>query len=267
MLTERIHKKTGFTLVELLVVISIIALLLAILMPSLQKAREQGRKVVCMSDFKQLGLGLFMYSNDNKGRWPSKFNVPASDPLASMNGTPIIYYSSWQLALGDKNNPDNTTVTSFQSRLRPAFLDLLTPSYISNYKVYFCPGASKNKSLYPPLVAWNYTISGRGQNIVAGQWTYQSYWIDRSAKAKGMTQQELFQSSFQSLWAAGVSGQKGLKPLFSDLYYVYSNNNKPVPQMTWHMDGESLLFTDGHVDFIKTNSEWFAPFQVDPSFR
>ena len=51
----------GFTLVELLVVISIIALLLAILMPSLKRAREQAMTVVCMSRQKQLGLGFMFY--------------------------------------------------------------------------------------------------------------------------------------------------------------------------------------------------------------
>ena len=60
----------GFTLVELLVVISIIALLLAILMPSLSKAREQARRVVCLSNLKQLGLAMEMYLEDNRELYP-----------------------------------------------------------------------------------------------------------------------------------------------------------------------------------------------------
>lgn len=58
-------KKKGFTLVELLVVISIIALLLSILMPSLQKAREQARAVVCKSRLKQLSLVIEFYKEAN----------------------------------------------------------------------------------------------------------------------------------------------------------------------------------------------------------
>jgi prepilin-type N-terminal cleavage/methylation domain-containing protein/prepilin-type processing-associated H-X9-DG protein len=59
----RRHK--GFTLVELLVVIAIIALLMAILMPALHRAREQGKRVVCLSDCKQLVLAWMMYAEDN----------------------------------------------------------------------------------------------------------------------------------------------------------------------------------------------------------
>jgi prepilin-type N-terminal cleavage/methylation domain-containing protein len=68
---RKIGVKSGFTLVELLVVISIIALLLAILMPSLQKAREQGRKVVCMTNLKQQAYALLLYTEDNNGKLPT----------------------------------------------------------------------------------------------------------------------------------------------------------------------------------------------------
>ena len=61
---------SAFTLVELLVVISIIALLLSILMPSLQRARAQAKKVVCQSNLRQLNLGLTLY-NEDYGRLPN----------------------------------------------------------------------------------------------------------------------------------------------------------------------------------------------------
>ena len=60
-------KKKGFTLVELLVVISIIALLMAILMPALGRIRRQAQAVVCQSTNRQLAVSGLMYSNDNGG--------------------------------------------------------------------------------------------------------------------------------------------------------------------------------------------------------
>ena len=62
-------QKKGFTLVELLVVIAIIALLLSILMPSLNKVRDQARSVVCKSNLKQWGLIAGIYTNGNNGNY------------------------------------------------------------------------------------------------------------------------------------------------------------------------------------------------------
>lgn len=60
----------GFTLVELLVVIGIIAILLSILLPSLGRAREHARAVVCANSEKQIAAAIFMYVNDNLGQLP-----------------------------------------------------------------------------------------------------------------------------------------------------------------------------------------------------
>ena len=64
------HKRQGFTLIELLVVIAIIALLMAILMPALQKVREQGRKIVCSNNQKQIGISFHMYGSDYDNKLP-----------------------------------------------------------------------------------------------------------------------------------------------------------------------------------------------------
>ena len=63
------RRPRGFTLVELLVVIGIIALLISILMPALTRARDQAIRVQCMNNVRQLLVGCHMYVNDNKQYW------------------------------------------------------------------------------------------------------------------------------------------------------------------------------------------------------
>ncbi len=63
------RRTKGFTLVELLVVIAIIALLIAILLPSLARARELAKRTVCGTQLKAIGNAAVMYGNDNAGSW------------------------------------------------------------------------------------------------------------------------------------------------------------------------------------------------------
>ncbi len=77
-MTSRSQSHHGFTLIELLVTISIIALLIALLLPALNRARSVARKTACLSNQRQLGIAYFMYANDSDG-----YVIPMTVPGAS----------------------------------------------------------------------------------------------------------------------------------------------------------------------------------------
>jgi prepilin-type N-terminal cleavage/methylation domain-containing protein len=67
----------GFTLIELLVVIALIAILAAMLLPALASAKEKGKRIACLSNLKQIGLGLTLYTDNNDQKMPSALSYGA----------------------------------------------------------------------------------------------------------------------------------------------------------------------------------------------
>ncbi len=98
----------GFTLIELLVVIAIIGVLAGILLPVLSRARESSRRTQCMSNIKQIGMGLIMYANENSDTFPSDTAYSGASP--AMRGLNLLY----DTYVSDSkffNCPSDTTVT------------------------------------------------------------------------------------------------------------------------------------------------------------
>lgn len=116
--------RAGFTLVELLVVVAIIAILASLLLPALSSAKAQGKRAVCLSNLRQIGVAIQVYADDQGGRIPFG---PAAPPFTS----PASFYPSTGAP---------TSLLSLREG-QPVGLGLLLDSTLAHDpKVLFCPG-------------------------------------------------------------------------------------------------------------------------------
>jgi len=148
-------RKNGFTLIELLVVISIIALLLSILMPSLSKAKDSAKRIVCQSNLKQWSLCFSLYVNDYGS-----------------------YGESWIYPIppGNPPNPPGS-----QGRM---WMGELGPYYDGNDDLRTCPAASKPRPDMEQLVKTRDLVGTEGIGRTSKAWIYPwthhwDEWIER----------------------------------------------------------------------------------------
>lgn len=129
-------RKSGFTLIELLVVIAIISILASMLFPAFSTARESARRSVCVSNQKQIGLGIMMYTQDYDEAYPSGF--------------PFFFTEEKVTELGFTKD---------------AYLSNVVNPYIKSEQIWSCPSW---KGRYSALYVGNYSFITSDVNNVIG---------------------------------------------------------------------------------------------------
>ena len=231
----KIVNPRAFTLIELLVVIAVIALLMAILIPVLRSAREQGYRVVCLSNLKQLTLAWLTYASEYDSRM-------VKGRAFGRDSHGAIVRESW-------------AGTAFQSMSRSELIQdpnkgALWP-WIQDVDIYRCPRGRAGHLLTYTIVA-----SANGNNNVEGTYlpyTGGSEWT-RLGKRVGST--VLLLRKLTEIVSPGA-GQRAVfvdQAQLSSLFYV----NYLYPKWDWgspppihHSDGMTLSMADGHAEHWK----------------
>lgn len=118
---RRARTQSGFTLIELLVVVAIIAIIAAMLFPVFARARENARRAACLSNLKQIGLGLMQYTQDYDEKYPLQDGGPNVPPDYT-----IVNYSTFNINV-------------------PTWVGLLQP-YVKSWELFRCPSVPADTS-------------------------------------------------------------------------------------------------------------------------
>jgi prepilin-type N-terminal cleavage/methylation domain-containing protein/prepilin-type processing-associated H-X9-DG protein len=223
----------AFTLIELLVVIAIIALLLAILIPVTQRAREHGRRTVCLSNLRQLTLAWSLYAQEHSGELPlgtpGRISLQSSGPRVTLQGWagPAFLFPESRSAIME--DPEK---------------GVLWP-YVRAVDVYRCPAGRRGHAL-----TYSTFAGARGAPV---EGTMVS---DDRGVCVGRTVLRLVRLT--DIMSPGA----GQRAVFTDLGFTPGGMHFAVPYLSpqWyrasappvhHDDGLTLSMADGHVEYWK----------------
>ena len=232
--------RKGFTLIELLVVIAIIAILAALILPALARAKWQSKKISCINNLEQLGLGDMMYGQDFKG------NLTA--PTWHETGfTPTTY--------SDRSSSDDDATW-------------LYPDYVKPFGSYVCAGT--HNSIRPTLQkkpfsaeTYVYDLVDNAVNMETFGTSYEIFGTFSDGPVSSSHTLKKTEASVSAKTDQKYTGAIGVKPgpsqimLFLDADDSGSgglgstHNNWPDPEDNHGSTGTCLNFCDGHAQWIK----------------
>lgn len=217
------NPRKGFTLIEILVVVSIIALLIAILIPALSSAREQARRIVCQSNLQQLQRANVFYLQAWRGIFPPHRYAAPGDPLRDSNGE-----KHWFHLLG---------------------------KYAKGKELPHCPTLGDRRMKDQNYWSWQYNA----RNIGYG---YNSFFLGLYNHGDGETcgtyiagrlwwPESRVKSPSSNLLLAD-SNPKPDGDWSSTLWWPFINRFGEGVNGTRHRTGGNLVFNDGHTEFRMT---------------
>jgi prepilin-type N-terminal cleavage/methylation domain-containing protein/prepilin-type processing-associated H-X9-DG protein len=257
--THGIRIRRGFTLIELLVVIAIISILAAILFPVFARARENARKTSCLSNMKQMGLGLEQYKQDYDQVYPMAYFYKNGSTSANgyyhWSGTIQPYVKSHQLFVcpshsGGGHEPTNPTMDTQAPRLSYIANELVMPRMkfagIPDMNVVNDSSIDAPGEVIMVAEIADHLNNLAGTSPSGGAAANKSHRPTAGVSEGGTSTEYDAENGTGALYAtpASVAVDAIENPAVGKPHIMYASHKR-------HLDGANYLFTDGHAKWMR----------------